>query len=42
MNEWNAKAISVWEYMDNYAHCDDVRLIKGTERKRLIQVLVRG
>lgn len=38
---WSKKTISVWEYMERYQNDDDVRVIKGSERNRLVDVLVK-
>ena len=38
---WSKKTISVWEYIERYQNDDDVRVIKGSERNRLVDVLVK-
>lgn len=42
MNDWDKKTISVWEYLERYQDDDEVRIIKGSERNRLVDVLVKG
>lgn len=38
---WTAYRIPVWVYIEHYIDDDDVRLIKGTEKNRIVQVLVK-
>lgn len=38
-NSWTKKTISIYEYLEQHTDDDEVRLIKGTERNRLVDVL---
>lgn len=38
---WTPKKISIWCYLEYYVDDDDVRLIKGTEERRWVKVLVK-
>lgn len=38
-NSWTKKTISIYEYLEEHVNDDEVRIIKGTERNRLVDVL---